>query len=116
MFQIIWIVLGGAVIGLIARALMRRRSVPTWLTIALGIVGALVGNVIASAIGVRNTAGIDWIRHALQIGVACALIAVVAPMLLRGRTGGRTGGGPSLFGGAGHRARRMERNHVDSRR
>jgi uncharacterized membrane protein YeaQ/YmgE (transglycosylase-associated protein family) len=114
-FQVIWIVIGGAVIGLIARALMRRRNVPTWLTIALGIVGALIGNVIASAIGVRNTAGIDWIRHALQLGVACALIALVAPMLLR-RTGGRTGGGPSLFGGSGHRARRMDRDRINTRR
>ncbi|CAJ60891.1 MULTISPECIES: GlsB/YeaQ/YmgE family stress response membrane protein [Frankia] len=81
MFQIIWIVLAGLVIGLLARLILRgRQDIPIWLTVVLGIVGALVGNVIASAIGVRHTGGVDWIRHVLQVGVAVALIAVVAPM------------------------------------
>ncbi|KPM50679.1 hypothetical protein CcI49_30890 [Frankia sp. CcI49] len=85
MFQILWIVVAGLVIGLIARFIARaaghgRYDIPLWLTVAIGIVGALVGNVIASAIGVRNTSGIDWIRHVLQIGVAVALVAVAAPL------------------------------------
>ncbi|OAA23864.1 hypothetical protein UG55_10336 [Frankia sp. EI5c] len=85
MFQILWIVLAGLVIGLLARFIARavgrgREDIPLWLTVAIGIVGALVGNVIASAIGVRNTAGIDWIRHILQVGVAVALVALVAPL------------------------------------
>ncbi|CAI7980748.1 MULTISPECIES: GlsB/YeaQ/YmgE family stress response membrane protein [Parafrankia] len=81
MFQIVWIVLAGLVIGLLARLIMRgRQDIPIWLTVVVGIVGALVGNVIASAIGVRNTSGIDWIRHILQVGVAVALVALVAPL------------------------------------
>ncbi|ABW11930.1 conserved hypothetical protein [Parafrankia sp. EAN1pec] len=81
MFQIIWIVLAGLVIGLLARLILRgRQDIPVWLTVVIGIVGALVGNVIASAIGVRNTSGIDWIRHILQVGVAVALVALVAPL------------------------------------
>lgn len=116
MFQILWIVIGGAIIGLIARALMRRGSVPLWATVCLGILGALIGNAIAGAIGVRNTGGIDWIRHILQIGVACLLIGFVAPLVLRGRRGGGTGGGPSLFGGAGRRgAYSRDRSHSDMR-
>jgi uncharacterized membrane protein YeaQ/YmgE (transglycosylase-associated protein family) len=79
-FQIIWIVIAGLVIGAIARLLLRgKQDIPIWLTIAVGIVGAIVGNTIASAIGVRNTAGIDWIRHILQVGVAAGLIALLAP-------------------------------------
>ncbi|EIV93134.1 GlsB/YeaQ/YmgE family stress response membrane protein [Frankia sp. QA3] len=81
MFQILWIILAGLVIGVLARLILRgRQDIPIWLTVALGIVGALVGNVIASAIGVRHTGGVDWIRHVLQVGVAVALVAVVAPM------------------------------------
>ncbi|MDT3438313.1 MULTISPECIES: GlsB/YeaQ/YmgE family stress response membrane protein [unclassified Pseudofrankia] len=116
MFQILWIVIGGAIVGLLARALMRRGSVPLWATVCLGIIGALVGNVIAGAIGVRHTGGIDWIRHILQIGVACGLVALASPFFLRRRTGGGgVGGGPSLFGGAGRRSHSRDRSHIDMR-
>jgi len=114
-FQILWIVIGGAIIGLIARALMRRRNVPLWATVCLGILGALIGNVIAGAIGVRNTSGIDWIRHILQLGVACGLIALVTPFMARGHRGG-TGGGPGLFAGSGRGNRHTrDRSHIDMR-
>jgi uncharacterized membrane protein YeaQ/YmgE (transglycosylase-associated protein family) len=114
-FQILWIVIGGAIIGLIARALMRQRGVPLWATVCLGIIGALIGNVIASAIGVRHTSGIDWIRHVLQIGVACGLVALVGPFITRGRHGGG-GGGPSLFAGSGRGSKyTRDRSHIDMR-
>ncbi len=70
--------------GLLARVLLPgRQSIPIWLTILLGIVGAIVGNVIAANIGVRHTDGIDWVRHLLQIGVAAAAIALVEPLYTR---------------------------------
>ncbi|WP_131746956.1 GlsB/YeaQ/YmgE family stress response membrane protein [Frankia sp. Cppng1_Ct_nod] len=81
MFQIIWIVIAGLVIGLLARLVVRGpQKIPLWLTIVVGIIGALVGNIIAGAIGVRNTIGIDWIRHLLQVGVAAGLIVLVTPV------------------------------------
>jgi uncharacterized membrane protein YeaQ/YmgE (transglycosylase-associated protein family) len=59
-FQAIWIVVAGLVIGLIAKAILPgRQNIPLWLTVGLGIIGALVGNLIAAAIGVRHTGGID---------------------------------------------------------
>jgi uncharacterized membrane protein YeaQ/YmgE (transglycosylase-associated protein family) len=80
-FQAIWIVVAGLIVGLIAKGIVPgKQRIPLWLTVALGIVGALIGNLIAAAIGVRNTSGVDWIRHLLQVGVAVALVAVVAPM------------------------------------
>jgi uncharacterized membrane protein YeaQ/YmgE (transglycosylase-associated protein family) len=87
-FQAIWIVVAGLVIGLIAKAILPgRQNIPLWLTVGLGIIGALVGNLIAAAIGVRHTGGIDWIRHILQVGVAVALVAIVTPMWTsRGRS------------------------------
>jgi len=80
-FQILWIVIAGLIIGVLARLIVRgKQDIPLWLTVVLGIVGALIGNVIASAIGVRHTGGFDWIRHILQVGVAVALVAVVSPL------------------------------------
>jgi uncharacterized membrane protein YeaQ/YmgE (transglycosylase-associated protein family) len=79
-FQLIWIIIAGLVIGSLARLFLRgKQDIPLWLTILVGIVGALVGNIISSAIGVRHTGGIDWIRHILQVGVAAGLIVLVVP-------------------------------------
>lgn len=81
MFQLLWIVIVGLVLGGIARALLPgKQATPIWLTIVLGILGAWLGNAVAGWIGVRNTAGIDWIRHLLQVGFAVALVALVTPM------------------------------------
>lgn len=80
MFQLIWIIIAGLFIGALARLVLRgRQDIPIWLTIVVGIAGALVGNTLASAIGVRDTAGIDWIRHFLQIGAAALLIVLLTP-------------------------------------
>lgn len=80
MFQLIWIVIAGLAIGALARLVLRgRQDIPIWLTIIVGIAGAFVGNTLASATGVRDTAGIDWIRHFLQIGAAAVLIVLLTP-------------------------------------
>jgi len=84
MLNILWAIIAGLVIGLIAKLIVPgRQAIPLWLTIILGIVGGLVGNWLASVIGVRHTVGIDWIRHFLQIAAAAVLIAVIAPMWAR---------------------------------
>jgi len=76
----LWAIIAGLIIGALARAVLRgRQNIPLWLTIVLGIIGAILGNVIASGIGVRHTNGIDWIRHILQIGAAAVLIALISP-------------------------------------
>lgn len=81
MFQILWSLIAGLVIGALARLLLPgKQAIPVWLTVLLGIAGAFLGNGIASWIGVRHTGGVDWIRHILQIGVAMALIAALAPV------------------------------------
>ncbi|WP_406207678.1 GlsB/YeaQ/YmgE family stress response membrane protein [Kitasatospora sp. NBC_01560] len=80
---LIWALVVGLVVGLLAKLVLPgRQPVPLWLTVLLGLVGALVGNVIASALGVRHTDGVDWIRHLLQVAVAAALISAVAPAYL----------------------------------
>ena len=76
----IWAIIVGLIIGLIARAVLPgKQDIPIWLTIVLGIIGALIGNALAEAIGVEDTKSIDWIRHILQVIAAAVLIGVVAP-------------------------------------
>ena len=82
---ILWAIIGGAVIGALARLILPgRQNISIWLTIAVGIVAALVGGLIADALGVGETDGIDWIRHAIQIGLAIVFVWIVAAF-----TGGR---------------------------
>ncbi|MBL1104322.1 GlsB/YeaQ/YmgE family stress response membrane protein [Streptomyces sp. 5-8] len=80
----LWAIIAGLVIGLLAKLVIPgRQPIPLWLTVLLGIIGGVAGNGLASALGVRDTGGIDWIRHVLQIGVAAVLIAFVSPMWAR---------------------------------
>jgi uncharacterized membrane protein YeaQ/YmgE (transglycosylase-associated protein family) len=89
-FQIIWIIIAGLVIGLLARAVIPgQQATPLWLTIVIGIVGALIGNFLASILGVRHTSGIDWIRHILQVGVAAVLVVLFGGMSIRRSSGAR---------------------------
>lgn len=72
------------IIGLLAKLVVPgRQPIPLWLTVVVGIVGAIAGNALASAFGVRDTAGIDWLRHFFQIGVVAVLISAVTPIWLR---------------------------------
>ena len=88
MLNILWAIIAGLIIGVVAKAIIPgRQNIPLWLTIVLGVVGALVGNGLAGLLGVRQTGGIDWIRHILQVGVAAVLVAVVTPMWARRTTG-----------------------------
>jgi uncharacterized membrane protein YeaQ/YmgE (transglycosylase-associated protein family) len=82
--NILWMIIGGAIIGVLARMVLPgRQSIPFWLTILAGIVGMLVGDWLAGLFGVKQTAGIDWIRHGLQLLVG--MIAVGAAASIRGR-------------------------------
>ena len=69
----------GAIIGVLGRlALPGKQNISLVLTIAVGIVAALIGTAIARAIGVENTNGIDWVEHLIQIILAAVGVAIVA--------------------------------------
>jgi uncharacterized membrane protein YeaQ/YmgE (transglycosylase-associated protein family) len=77
---IIWAIIAGLIIGSIAKLFVPgRQNIPIWLTILIGIAGALIGNFLAVVLGVRHTFGIDWIRHSLQVAAAVVLIMLVVP-------------------------------------
>jgi uncharacterized membrane protein YeaQ/YmgE (transglycosylase-associated protein family) len=74
----------GLIIGALGRLVLPgKQDIPIWLTMLIGVVAAFIGTFLASAIGVADTRGIDWIELALQIGLAAAGVALVAGM--RGR-------------------------------
>jgi uncharacterized membrane protein YeaQ/YmgE (transglycosylase-associated protein family) len=71
------------IIGLIIGALGRlvvpgKQNIPIWLTLLIGVVAALLGTLLAGALGVADTRGIDWIELILQVGFAAAGVALVA--------------------------------------
>ena len=74
----------GAVIGALGRLVIPgRQSMPIWLTIVVGIIAALLGSVIANALGVETTAGVDWTEIFIQVLLAAIGVALVSRV--RGR-------------------------------
>lgn len=73
----LWAIIVGFVLGLIARAILPgKQHQPLWLTTIFGIVGAVLGNAVATWIGVNETRGIDWIRHLLQLAGAVVVVGL----------------------------------------
>ncbi|WP_171171384.1 GlsB/YeaQ/YmgE family stress response membrane protein [Streptomyces sp. I05A-00742] len=89
----LWAIIVGLVLGLIAKAILPgKQQIPLWLTIICGMIGALLGNWVASVLGVHHTKGIDWIRHLLQLAGAVLVVAIGDRVWagVRGRRGART--------------------------
>ncbi len=78
----------GAIIGVVARLILPgKQNIPIWLTIAVGIVAAILGTLLAQVVGVETTDGIDWIEIVLQIVLAVIFVAI-ADRLYSGRNKG----------------------------
>jgi len=77
----LWAIIVGFVLGVLAKAILPgKQHSPLWLTTVFGMIGGIVGNSIARAIGIGATRGIDWGRHALQL-VAAIVIVFLGDML-----------------------------------
>ncbi|MCX4470606.1 hypothetical protein C5N14_27890 [Micromonospora sp. MW-13] len=72
------------IVGLIVGALGRlvvpgRQNMPIWLHMLVGVGAALLGTVLANAIGIStDTAGVDWGELLVQVVVAAIAVAIVA--------------------------------------
>jgi uncharacterized membrane protein YeaQ/YmgE (transglycosylase-associated protein family) len=75
----------GAIIGGLGRLVIRgKQNISLAMTVVIGIVAALIGGIIANALGVGSTNGIDWIKLVIQVG-----LAAVGVTLYTGGSGSR---------------------------
>jgi uncharacterized membrane protein YeaQ/YmgE (transglycosylase-associated protein family) len=93
--QILGLIIIGIVIGILARLILPgRQRIGTWLTVLLGIGGALVGGIVASAIGEGDIWELNFIGTAVGVIAAAAFIgAADAAGLGRGRRRDQLGPG-----------------------
>jgi uncharacterized membrane protein YeaQ/YmgE (transglycosylase-associated protein family) len=76
----------GLIIGALGRLVVPgRQNIPIWLTMVIGVVAALLGTVIARALGVANTSGVDWIELLIQVVLAAVGVAIVVGVAGRSR-------------------------------
>ncbi|MFF4956051.1 GlsB/YeaQ/YmgE family stress response membrane protein [Streptomyces sp. NPDC001222] len=84
----LWAIIVGFILGLLAKLILPgRQHSPLWLTTIMGMIGGIVGNAVARAIGIAETRGIDWGRHGLQLAAAVVLVFLgeMAYMSTKGR-------------------------------
>ena len=86
--QVLGLIIIGIVIGILARLVLPgRQPIGVGLTILLGIGGALVGGIVASAIGTGDIWELNFIGAVVAIAAAVALVLIGerSGMLRRGR-------------------------------
>lgn len=83
---IISAILIGLIIGVLGRLVLPgRQNISIILTILVGIVAALAGTALASALGVADTDGVDWIELGLQVLLAAVGVGLVSALKSRSR-------------------------------
>lgn len=72
----------GLIIGALGRLVVPgRQGIPIWLTMVIGVVAALLGTVLANAIGISTTTpGVDWGELLIQVLLAAVGVALVVGM------------------------------------
>jgi uncharacterized membrane protein YeaQ/YmgE (transglycosylase-associated protein family) len=91
----LWGIISTIIVGLVLGVLGRLfapgdQKIPIWLTIVVGIVAAFIGNWLAGVFGVKDTSGIDWIRHIFQIVAAVVGVIAASAIYAKVKGGSRT--------------------------
>jgi uncharacterized membrane protein YeaQ/YmgE (transglycosylase-associated protein family) len=83
--EIIGLLIAGLIIGLLGKFVApgAKDNTPLWLTLLCGIGGVLIGYYVSGALGVKETAGIDWIRWIISIIVAAVLVVAASTLTNR---------------------------------
>jgi uncharacterized membrane protein YeaQ/YmgE (transglycosylase-associated protein family) len=81
MGAVISTIIGGLIAGVIIGPLGRlvipgKQNVSLGMTILIGAAAAILGGFIAQALGVGETGGIDWIKLAIQVGLAAVGVLI----------------------------------------
>lgn len=77
----------GLVIGVLGRLVLPgRQNISIIMTILVGVVAALAGTALAGALGVANTAGVDWIELGIQVLLAAVGVGLASSITSRSRT------------------------------
>jgi uncharacterized membrane protein YeaQ/YmgE (transglycosylase-associated protein family) len=83
---IITAIIVGLIIGALGRLVLPgRQNISILVTILIGIVAAIIGTLLANAIGVGSTRGVDWIELLFQVALAALGVALVAGRSVSGR-------------------------------
>jgi uncharacterized membrane protein YeaQ/YmgE (transglycosylase-associated protein family) len=87
-WDVIWQgLIGGIIIGPLARLVLPgRQNISLIMTMVIGAVGAIGGGLLYEAFGGGETSGVDWIRLAVQVGVAAVLVLLFGAMAGRRST------------------------------
>jgi uncharacterized membrane protein YeaQ/YmgE (transglycosylase-associated protein family) len=86
MLQILGTIIFGAIVGILARAVIPGRQAYGWIvTILLGVGGALIGYWLWGLLGGSETGGIDWIRLAISVAAAAVLSFLYTGLTRRSR-------------------------------
>ena len=87
MFEIIGIIIFGAVIGVLARIVLPgKQPYGMIVTILLGVAGALIGYWLWGLIGDGNTIGLDWIRWVISVAAAAILSLGYSAITRKGKS------------------------------
>ena len=89
-FDLIGTIIFGAVIGVLARIVIPGKQAYGWfVTVLLGIAGALIGYWVWGLLGGSNTFGLDWIRWVISVAGA-AILSFAYTAITRKRKGETT--------------------------
>lgn len=85
--SIISAIVVGIIIGLLGRLVAPgKQNISLLVTMIVGIIAAFVGTLIANALGVGDTKGIDWIELIIQVALAAVGVTIAARSLGGRRT------------------------------
>jgi uncharacterized membrane protein YeaQ/YmgE (transglycosylase-associated protein family) len=77
MFQILGLLIIGIVIGLLARLILPgRQKIGLLWTMLLGVAGAIIGGLIASALGTGKITELDFLGFVIAVAASGGLLAV----------------------------------------
>lgn len=88
MGEIFQALLAGVIVGPLARLVLPgKQNINLILTIVLGAVGAVLGDLLYTEVfNMGETGGIDWTRWLIRVGVAALAVILVGMIMGRGKS------------------------------